>query len=374
MCEKGKDLSFLNNMSSTGYVMLVISHNFQSGATQEISDMVLGTTGIVRSASNLAGESILFCGVIYMAEDLYIMSDGKARVFIPEIGVRNGNVIRPRCPMISKQKGSEIITMKHVEMAKKENADTIMAYINTPASIKAEVDGVYNGTVGLKVIEEIAHKNNGQGKVAFIGDHNVNEWIFYEIKDKYPEFEVVSIPKDNVECPTHVSMPQDLFAETYEYLVKEFGEENVGLEMHPEVDANLRSFGMSKGAYFGGSGGLVAKPKESKKKVWLVGTEEGVVDRLRRETQLDIFSLGMKCPNMAFTSPKKVNYAREILEDEGPVAEIVYKFKNEPYYEIKILNDEYVRIKNQTKYIPAVKLKVSDEILVQAKKSLSTLL
>ncbi len=354
--------------------MLVISHNFQSGATQEISDMVLGTTGIVRIASNLAGERILFCGVIYMAEDLYIMSDGKAQVFIPEIGVKNQNVIRPRCPMISKQKGSEIITMKHVEMAKKENADTIMAYINTPASIKAEVDGVYNGTVGLKVIEKIAHKNNGHGKVVFIGDHNVNEWIFNEIKDKYPEFEIVSIPKDNVECPTHVSMPKDLFAETYEYLVKEFGEKNVGLEMHPEVDANLRKFGVNKGAYFGGSGGLVAKPKESTKKFWLVGTEEGVVDRLRRETKLEIFSLGIKCPNMAFTSPKKVNRAKEILENDGPVAEIVYKFKDEPYYEINILKDDYVRTKNQTKYIPAVNLKVSDEILVRAKRSLSTLL
>jgi quinolinate synthase len=361
-------------MISTDYIMLVISHNFQSGATQEISDMVLGTTGIVRIASNLAGERILFCGVIYMAEDLYIMSHGKAQVFIPEIGVKNQNVIRPRCPMISKQKGSEIITMKHVEMAKKENADTIMAYINTPASIKAEVDGVYNGTVGLKVIEKIAHKNNGHGKVVFIGDHNVNEWISNEIKDKYPEFEIISIPKDNVECPTHVSMPKDLFAETYEYLVKEFGEKNVGLEMHPEVDANLRKFGVNKGAYYGGSGGLVAKPKESTKKFWLVGTEEGVIDRLRRETKLNIFSLGIKCPNMAFTSPKKVNRAKEILENDGPVAEIVYKFKDEPYYEINILKDDYVRTKNQTKYIPAVNLKVSDEILVRAKRSLSTLL
>jgi quinolinate synthase len=354
--------------------MLVISHNFQTGATQKISDMVLGTTGIVRAAAGMAGERVLFCGVIYMAEDLYIMSNGKAEVFIPEIGVRDGKVIRPRCPMISKQKGSEIITMKHVEQAKQENTDTIMAYINTPASIKAEVDGVYNGTVGLKVIEKIAQENNGKGKVVFIGDHNVNEWIFDEIKGKYPKFEVVSIPKYDVHCPTHVSIPEELFEETYESLVKEFGEENVGLEMHPEVDAHLRAFGMSKGAYFGGSGGLVAKPKESKKKIWLVGTEEGVVDRLRRETELEIFSLGMICPNMAFTSPKKVNHAKEILENKGPVAKIVYKFKDEPYYEINILRDEYVKRKNQTMYIPAVKMEVSDEILVKAKKSLSTLL
>jgi quinolinate synthase len=354
--------------------MKVISHNFQKGATQEISDMVLGTTGIVRAAAGLAGKKILFCGVIYMAEDLYIMSDGKAQVFIPEIAVKNNEVVRPRCPMISKQKGSEIIKMEHVEEAKKENADTIMAYINTPASIKAEVDGVYNGTVGLKVIEKIAQKNNGRGKVVFIGDHNVNEWIFEEIKDKYPKFEVISIPKDDVHCPTHMAIPEELFMETYESLVKEFGEENVGLEMHPEVDGHLRAFGLSKNAYFGGSGGLIAKPKESEKKIWFVGTEEGVVDRLRRETDLEIFSLGMKCPNMAFTTPKKVNLAKEILENRGPVAKIHYKFKDKPYYEINILEEEYVRVGNETTFIPAVELTVSDEILIRAKRSLSTLL
>jgi quinolinate synthase len=344
------------------------------GATQKLSDFVLGTTGIVRKAADFAGEKILFCGVIYMAEDLYIMSEGKAEVYIPEIMVRDGKVIHPRCPMISKQKGSEIISMKHVKEARLTNPDTIMAYINTPASIKAEVDGVYNGTVGIRTITEIAQKNDGKGKVAFIGDHNVNEWISEEIKDLYPNFEIISIPEDGVHCPTHLDIPHDLFAETFSTLQKEYGQENVGLEMHPEVDKKLRNYGRSKGAYFGGSGALVKKPKNSKENVWLVGTEEGVVDRLKRETEKDIFSLGMICPNMAYTTPKKLNRAKKILANEGHVAEMIYKFKDEPYYDINVLNATHVRSRNNTTYIPAVKLIVSEEIRKKAKDSLSTLL
>jgi quinolinate synthase len=354
--------------------MLVISHNFQLGATQKLSDYVFGTTEIVRKAAGFAGDKILFCGVIYMAEDLYIMSGGKAEVYIPEIMVRDGKVIHPRCPMISKQKGSEIITMEHVKEARLTEPDMIMAYINTPASIKAEVDGVYNGTVGIRAITRIAEKNNGMGKVAFIGDHNVNEWISEEIKDKFPKFEIISIPENGVHCPTHLDIPFDLFAETYSSLQKEFGEDELGLEMHPEVDEKLRNFGRSKGAYFGGSGGLVKKPKNSKENVWLVGTEEGVVDRLKRETEKEIYSLGMICPNMAYTTPRKIERAKEILGKGEHVAEMIYKFKDEPYYEINIQKDEDVKVQNKTTYIPAVKLTVSDEIRMKAKDSLSTLL
>jgi quinolinate synthase len=354
--------------------MLVISHNFQTGATQELSDFVLGTTGIVRKASSFAGEQVLFCGVLYMAEDLFIMSDGKAEVFLPEIVVKGGVISRPRCPMISKQAGSDIITMKHVEEARQIKPDIIMSYINTPASVKAEVDGVYNGTVGLAVIERIARENDGKGKVVFIGDHNVNGWIRASTKDKYPDLEVISIPKEGVHCPSHLAIPTELFAETYSTLIQEFGQEKVGLELHPEVDETLRVFGLEKKAYFGGTGGLVSTPSKSQRNIWLVGTVEGVIDRLNRETNNDIYSMGVLCPNMSFTSSKKVKRAKTLLEDGGEVAEIVYKFRDEPYYEINIIRKEHVRTVNDTQYLPAVKLNVSKDIATRAKKSLSALL
>lgn len=354
--------------------LVIVSHNYQDGPTQEISDFIYGTTGIVRNAHNFKGKKVLFCGVLYMAEDLYNMADGEVEVFIPEITVKDGVVDKPRCPMIKKQKGTEIVTLDHLEEARKENPDSILAYINTPSSIKAECDGVYNGTVGLRVTERIARKQEGKGKVAFVGDVHVNDWIREVLRAKYPEFEVISIPQSKVQCPSHVNVPPDFFIETYNELEKLYGVD-LGLEMHAEVDAPLRRFGFEKNAYFGGTGGLVRTPKESDKKAWLVGTVEGVVDRLKRETNLAIYSINMRCPNMSYTTVPKVKRARTILETDGLVADIRYSMRDQPYYEVEIHKERYVEedVGGRCR-IPAVRLSVSNDISIGAKRALSTLL
>lgn len=353
--------------------MEIISHNYQTGATQVISDHVYGTTGIVRKAHLFKGKKVLFCGVIYMAEDLYTMVDGEAEVFIPEITVKDKEIIKPRCPMISYQGTSDIVTMDHVREARKLNPDKILGYINTPISIKAETDGVYNGTLGLKVVDEIAKNNNGKGKVVFIGDHNVNEWIKAKTIEKYPEFNIISL-SSNIYCPPHVTIPADEIIFKWEELVNKYGESKVGLELHAEVNEALRNFGFEKNAYFGGTGGLVDVPKKSNKNIWIVGTIEGVAERLRRETDKEIYSPNAICPNMAYTTPKKVKRAVKLLENEGAVADIIYKYKDFPYYKIIINREEFVEEKNNNLVIPAVRLEIDKEIAKKAKKSLSTLL
>ncbi|MCK4444876.1 MAG: quinolinate synthase NadA [Thermoplasmata archaeon] len=354
--------------------VIVISHNYQDGPTQEISDYVYGTTAIVRNAHQFKGKRVLFCGVLYMAEDLYNMSEGQAEVFIPEITVKDGVIDKPRCPMIKKQRDTEIVTLEHVKEARDLNPDMVLAYINTPSSIKAECDGVYNGTVGLKVAERIARERDGRGRVAFVGDVNVNSWMRDVLQPRFPEFEVISIPSDSVYCPSHVNIPVDFFIETYNELEKLHGEE-LGLEMHAEVDAPLRRFGFEKNAYFGGTGGLVRIPKESDKKAWLVGTVEGVVDRLKRETDLDVYSINMRCPNMSYTTASKVQKAKMILETGGPVADIRYTLHDQPYYEIDIHNEEYVQQAGEGRVrIPAVRLSVSEELSKRAEEVLETLL
>lgn len=352
----------------------VISHNYQDGATQEISDIVSGTTGIVRNGHHYKGKRVLFCGVIYMAEDLYNMSEGQAEVFIPEVTVKDGAIDKPRCPMIKKQRDTEIVTLQHVKEARDLDPDMVLAYINTPSSIKAECDGVYNGTVGLDVARRIAEEKGGKGRVAFIGDVNVNNWMRDVLRSEYPDFEIISVPADSVFCPSHVNIPDELFFEMYDELEKLHGED-LGLEMHAEVETPMRGFGFEKGAYFGGTGGLVRTPKESDKKVWLVGTVEGVVDRLKRETDLDIYSINMRCPNMSYTTPQKVVRARKLLEAGGPVADIVYTQCNEPYYEVEIHEEGCVEDAGGGRIrIPAVRLSVSKEISKGAREALRTLL
>ena len=49
-----------------------------------------------------------------MAEDLYIMAYGEAEVYVPEILWKDGDIQRPRCPMIKEQFGSQSVNMGHI--------------------------------------------------------------------------------------------------------------------------------------------------------------------------------------------------------------------------------------------------------------------
>ena len=354
--------------------LITISHNYQTGAVQRMSDVVLGTSGIVRNAERYSGKSVLFCGVLYMAEDLYAMADD-LHVFIPEITLRDGKVLRPRCPMIAYQGRSGIITMEDVRRARELRPDIILSYINTPLSVKGETDGVYNGTSALESIERIARVDE-RGSAVLIGDVNVNAWIAEKIAQKYPEFTIISMPSDGVFCPPHIDIDPEKFIERWEELVKVHGEENVGLEMHPEVNSLLQRFGFEKNAYFGGTDGLVREPLGSDKRVWLIGTVEGIVERIRTLTdQKELHSPGVICPPMAYTTPGKVERAREILREGGPAATIHYQSPEEPYYSVEIHREELITNgRDGSMRIPAVELTIDDEIKEKGRRALSVLL
>jgi quinolinate synthase len=355
--------------------LIVMSHNYQTGAVQRISDVVLGTSGIIRKAQEYNDKNVLFCGVIYMAEDLYAMSDG-VRVFIPEITVRDGVVLKPRCPMIVDQGNSGTVTMEHVRIARRMNPDVILSYINTPLSVKGETDGVYNGTSALDFIDRIAGEKDGLGTAVLIGDINVNEWIAAKTAEKYPDFRIISVPTEGVYCPPHITIDAGDFMFKWEEFVDKYGEDNVGVELHAEVNSALREFGFEKGAYFGGTDGLVKMPLNSDKKAWLIGTVEGIVDRIKMLTDEKVlFSPKAICPNMAYTTPAKVERAREILSAEGPVATIYYRYREEPYYDVEVHREELVTARqNGVVRIPAVELVIDREIKERGRRALSVLL
>ena len=120
---------------------------------------------------------------------------------------------------------------------------------------------------------------------------------------------------------------------------------------------------------------MVHKPMESDINHWFVGTVEGVVDRLRRESSKDIYSLGIKCPNMSFTTPEKVSAAKELLEDGGPVAEARYVMSDRPYFDVEILRPEVVKgMTEGSSRTPAVRITVEQGIGEKAKRALESLL
>ena len=344
--------------------MKIISHNFQSVEVQTISDTVAGTSQLIALAPQL-NEPVLFCGVLYMAEDLVIMSSGKIDVFIPEVSVRNNIIIEPRCPM-------EKHSLNTIMSARNEKPNYMLAYINMSAIMKAYSDVVYNGTDAVRVIADLGRSNN-KLRVSLIGDRNVNHFIAVYCQQNLPNIEIIPAVK-MIYCPVHTRINVQEFISQWNRLRAKWNSENTGMSLHSEVSKELIDFGLDNGAYIGGTTGMTELLSNSTKPAWFVATVEPFVERLRTFTRKEIISPGIRCPHMEFTQPQKVKKALEIILNGGPVADIVFRNEYEPYYDIYVHRRRYVIKRGDFVRIPAVRLAVDRVIRERAKRSLAHLL
>jgi quinolinate synthase len=342
--------------------MKIISHNYQRKEVQKISDLVAGTSDMYRYARDFPPPSVLLCGVLYMAEDFYVISNGKTGVYLPEIAIRDDVVIEPRCPM-------ELdVSVEDLDRAAPYRPDSVLVYINMSAPLKALSDGVYNGTEALRIIDE----QKSVDTLALIGDRNVNFWIQEVARHKYPRLNIVPLTP-NVFCPPHSNIDAPAFLSLWNELLQKEGQDAVGMALHSEVGMQLLEFGVRQGIYIGGTTGTFELLSESDKRYWLVATIEEFVQRLRDLTGKEIHSPGISCPHMLCTTREKVVRARKILEERGPVADIVLSHEKEPCYEINIHHPDMVHAAGRIVRIPAVRLSIKSDLAARARQNLSRL-
>jgi quinolinate synthase len=104
----------------------ILAHNYQIPAIQDLADVVADSLKLARSAVETAAETIVLCGVHFMAETAAIATPGK-RVLIPEP--------RAGCSL------ADTIQARDVARWKAEHPDgLVVAYVNTSAEVKAQAD------------------------------------------------------------------------------------------------------------------------------------------------------------------------------------------------------------------------------------------
>ena len=273
---------------------IILVHNYQLPEVQDLADYRGDSLELSRIAAKTDAKVIVFCGVHFMAETASILCPQK-KVIMPDINAG--------CPMAS------MITAKDLSKLKERYPKAVaVGYVNTSAEVKAGLDVCCTSTNAVAVVNAII-KDSAVGGSAFGGKKEI---IF--VPDKYlADFVEKQTGKKLIKwngfCPTHIKiLPEDIKRE------KKF-HPKAKVIVHPEclpqvialADAALSTSKMCKFA------------KETEAKEIIVGTEVGLIYRLKKDNPNKEFypaSFAAVCPNMKRTTEEKVLWALEELKEE----------------------------------------------------------
>lgn len=265
---------------------VIVAHNYQIADIQEIADFTGDSLELAKKVVGVDADIIVFCGVRFMAEMAHILNPVK-KVIIPRIDAG--------CPM------ADTINAEDVKELRKKYPDhTFVAYVNTNADVKAEIDVCCTSANAMTIVQNI--KND---KIVYLPDKNLGDYIQKQIPSKVVELWHGC-------CNVHDRITLDDAKKAREMYP------DAELIVHPECKPEVVAYADQVLS----TGGMVKYVKESKAKVMIIGTEEGMIHRLQKEAPDKTFysvSRTFICPNMKKTR----------LED-------VLKSLEEEKYEIKL--------------------------------------
>jgi quinolinate synthase len=229
--------------------VFIAAHNYQRPEIQEIADVLGDSLELAMLAQkNIEGDIIVFCGVDFMAETMSILNPD-AQVYVPEP--------KAKCPMAT------MCPKNIVEKAKKEHPGLpVVLYVNTLAEAKAEADVMCTSANAAKVVKAL-----GSDKVLFGPDANLAAYV-----EKRTGVKTIPVPEDGY-CIVHVRFT----AEKIHELKNKYPDAVV--LVHPECDMEVQEVA----DVVASTSQMLKYVKDSKEKKFIIGTETGLIDRMRRE-------------------------------------------------------------------------------------------
>jgi quinolinate synthase len=263
---------------------VILVHNYQVGEVQDIADFLGDSLGLSIQASKTEAEVIVFCGVRFMAETAAIISPHK-KVIMPDVNAG--------CPM------ADMITVEGLRKLKAEHPKAkVVCYVNTGADIKAESDVCCTSANAARVVQSLKDTE----EIIFVPDKYLGHYTSTKVKDKkfilWEGF-----------CPVHMKiLPENLLAAKKEH-------PQAKVMVHPEC----RPETIALADEVLSTSGMINFAKKSEAKEFIVGTEVGILYRLKKENPDKGFypaSEQAVCSNMKLTNLEKVAWSLEGFKTE----------------------------------------------------------
>ncbi|MCW9049132.1 MAG: quinolinate synthase NadA [Deltaproteobacteria bacterium] len=267
---------------------LLMAHNYQRDEVQEIADITGDSLALSIAAAKTDKKVIVFCGVHFMAESAAILAPEKT-VLLPRADAG--------CPM------ADMITDEQLRNFKAEHPGaTVVTYVNSTAAVKAESDICCTSSNAVNVARSLDEK-----KLLMVPDRNLGRYIAKQV----PEKECICWEGY---CPTHERLK-------VEEIKQAQAEHPDALFMaHPECTPEI----LELADHICSTSGMYDFARENPAKKFIVGTENGILWRLKVENPEKEFimpSLALICPNMKLTRLEDILRCLETLEPQITVDE-----------------------------------------------------
>ena len=266
---------------------VIVAHNYQRPEVQDIADFVGDSLELARQCVEVDAQTIVFCGVRFMAETAAILNP--ARTVLLSEGSAG-------CPLADMINADELRQWKQ-----RHPKASVVSYVNSSAEVKAESDICCTSANGVKVVESVANDD-----ILFVPDQNLGHYISTQTKKNiilYPGFCYVH----HRIKPEQVRMARRLHPDA-QVLVHP--------ECRPEVVASAEA-ALSTSQ-------MLRYAKASSHNSFIIGTEEGILHRLRQENPDKSFYLisnGQICTYMKKTTLEIVARTMELRQNRITVPE-----------------------------------------------------
>jgi quinolinate synthase len=266
---------------------VILAHNYQLGEVQDIADFTGDSLELSQNAAKTDARVIVFCGVHFMAETASILCPDKT-VLLPDP--------HAGCPM------ADMITAAQLKEKKKElPGAAVVCYVNSTAEVKAESDVCCTSANAVKVVQSLSSE-----EILFVPDQYLGQYVASKTNQKmtfWPGY-----------CPTHARIrPEDIMRARAEYPC-------AVVMVHPECRPETAALADEVLS----TGGMLRFVRSTPAREIIVGTEVGLIYRLKKERPDKVFipvSEQAVCPRMKLITLEKILWSLEEMAPEVKVPE-----------------------------------------------------
>jgi quinolinate synthase len=238
---------------------IMLAHNYQPGPIQDVADLVGDSLELSMAAAKTDASVIVFCGVHFMAETAAILCPDKT-VLLPRTDVG--------CCL------AESVKVDKLKARKEELPGVpVVTYVNSTAAVKAESDICCTSANAVRVVNSLT-----ASRVLMVPDQNL---ALYVARHTPKSVEIITWEGW---CNVHDGLsPEDVQA------CREAHPQAVFLA-HPECNPEV----LDLADVIRSTSGMLQYVREAEGREFIIGTEKGILHRMRQEN-----------PGKVFHSPSK---------------------------------------------------------------------